>query len=248
MSEEVLDRSPLSHQLPGGLFAHPGNAGNVVGAVAHQAEDVDDLLGTLHPPEFAQGGEIDDVVFAAAAPGFPHRAGLGDQLSEILVGGDHEGFEVTPGVGLPGEGADDVVGLVAVQFEDRDVERFTEALEVGEGGGQFLRHVLAVGLVLGKELVAGSGRGGVEGHREVGGLLFFENGQEGVGKPEEGRGVNPLRAVNRVPDQGEMGPVGQCHPVQQEKPLHPQGFRAWVLWSTVSPELTKRWLAMGMIG
>ena len=101
------------------------------------------------------------------------------------------------GLGLRGEGADDVVGLVAVEFEDRDVEGLAEALEVGQGGGEVLGHLVALGLVFGKELVARGRGGGVEGDREVGGLLLLEDGQEGVGEAEEGGGIDPLRGEDR---------------------------------------------------
>lgn len=46
MGEEIFDRIPLSDEFLRGFFANPWNAGNVVGGIAPQAEDVDDLSGS----------------------------------------------------------------------------------------------------------------------------------------------------------------------------------------------------------
>src|SRR5439155_5213894 len=46
MVEHLLQRAVLSDQLPGGLVADSGNAGDVVGRVPLEADEVRHLLGT----------------------------------------------------------------------------------------------------------------------------------------------------------------------------------------------------------
>ena len=175
IGEEVLHGIKFAEEFLGGLFADSGDAGDVVGGVAHEAEDIDDLRGSFHAPDFAHAGEVDDIVFGSLAAGFPHVGALVDELGEVLVGSDHERFDVAACLGLGGEGADDVVGLETVEFEDGDVEGLAEAFEVGEGGGEILGHGVALGLVFRIEGMSGGGGGGVEGDGQVGGLLVLQN-------------------------------------------------------------------------
>ncbi len=45
VGEQIFDRIPLSDEFLRGFFADPWNAGDVVGGIAPQTEDVDDLSG-----------------------------------------------------------------------------------------------------------------------------------------------------------------------------------------------------------
>ena len=70
---------------------------------------------------------------------------------------------------LVGKGADDVVGLEAVQYEDGDLEGLRRiVLSFGEGGGEVLGHGVPLRFVIRIEGVPGSGGGGVEGDRDDG--------------------------------------------------------------------------------
>ena len=131
------------------------------------AERTEAGLGRRGGPGIGKGGEGDDVVIVSPAAGFPHGAGRWDELPEVLVGSDHEGFDPTRRVGLVGEGPDNVVGLVAVELQDGDAEGRAEAFETGEGDGEILGHLFPVGLVGGEHLGPGGGSPGVEDAREV---------------------------------------------------------------------------------
>ena len=57
--DQRLHRPELGEQLLGGLLSHSGNAGDVVGAVAGEPEQVDHLLGALHPEPLAYRGHVE---------------------------------------------------------------------------------------------------------------------------------------------------------------------------------------------
>jgi len=120
---------------------------------------------------------------------------LVDELAEVLVGRDHVGGEFLPG-GLAREGADDVVGFVAIEFEDGQVEGADESLDVGDGGAEVLGHFLALGFVGGKFLVSRGGHGGVEDNGEMGGRLLGEEFEEGVGEAVNRGGVAARRRAD----------------------------------------------------
>ena len=77
----------------GGFFADAWDAGEVVGGVAPEGEDIDDLGGMGDLPLGADFGDADDFVIAALAAWFPDEGTGVDELGEVLVGGDHEGGE-----------------------------------------------------------------------------------------------------------------------------------------------------------
>ena len=59
----------------GGLGADAGDAGDVVGGIAHEAEEVDDLVGLGDAPDFRELFQANDFVFAAFSAGLPHIGG-----------------------------------------------------------------------------------------------------------------------------------------------------------------------------
>ena len=76
--------------------------------------------------------------------------------------------------GLARERADHVVGFVAGIFEDRQAHGFAIAADEGKLQRKILGHGRALRFVVGEKLVAKSGRGDVEDHGEVIGLLFAQ--------------------------------------------------------------------------
>ncbi len=144
----ALERVVVVQQGGGGLGADRGHAGDVVGGVAHQREQVAHLVD-------AHLEAILDLVHAehAVAHGVPHHDVGADQLHQILVGADDHDLDVFLG-GAAHRAGDQVVGLDALFLQDGDgegVDDLGDALdllpELGRGRG-------AVRLVLGVELAA----------------------------------------------------------------------------------------------
>ena len=213
--ENAFDAVELSEEFLGGLGADAGNAGNVVNTVAAQTEHIDDLIDAGNAPFFEDGGDVEDFDIIAFAPGAVHMDALGDELPEVFVGGDHvDGLKVFF-FGAVCEGADDVVGFVAVEFEYGDAEGFGDAVEVRHGGGEVFGHFFAVGFVLGVDAMPLGGCRGVEDDGEVTGLPFVDDVDEGGSEPEDGRGVESAGGVDGVVDEGEVGAVGEGHAIEQ---------------------------------
>ena len=90
----------------------------------------------------------------AFAPGAIHFDLFGHELAEVFIRSDHVDFVKAIGLGTVSERADDIVGLVSVEFDNRDAKSLGHAVEVGHGGGKVLGHIFAVGLIFGVDTVA----------------------------------------------------------------------------------------------
>jgi hypothetical protein len=170
-------------------------------------------------PDFREFFEADDFVVIALAAGFPHEGLVGDELGEVLVRGDHEGLEAGAFRAFD-ERADDVIRFEAVDLENRDVEGAAERFDMRDGGGEFLRHFIALRLVGRVFDVARSRRGGVEGDADMGGIFLFENGEQRIDEPVKRGGVDSFRVPNGGLDQREMGAIDEGHAIEQEKAVH----------------------------
>ena len=127
-------------------------------------------------------------VGAVALAGAVERHAVGDELREVLVGREDERAPAG-GVGAGGEGADEIVGLEAGDAQERDAHGLRELLGHGDGGGDVLGHLLALGFVGGVALVAEGGRG-VHGEGDMGDALPRDHLGDGCGEEEDGGGVD----------------------------------------------------------
>ena len=212
--EHVLDRAEPGDELGGGLLAHARAAGYVVDLVAHERQQVYHLAGIGYAIFLA------DLLFAAhldvlAAQGWLVLQDLSrDELSEVLVGRHHVDGESLRG-GAGGEGADDVVGLVAGHLHQRYAVCVHNLLYHRYGGADVLGHLLSLGLVSGVGLVAEGGPGRVEADGDVRCLGMAQQLLEGVDEAEHRRGVLAPLGEARHLDQGVVGPVDQREGVEQ---------------------------------
>jgi hypothetical protein len=163
MGQHVLDVAILLDQLRGGLGSDAGNAGDIVDAVAHQREDVAQLLG--RNAEF-----LDHIV--AADPPVVHRVehvetGL-DQLHQVLVGAD-DGDLPAFGQRRLRIAGDDVVRLQTGFLDARDREGPGGIADQGELRHQFGRWRRTMGLVAVIHRVAERALGRIENDGEMGG-------------------------------------------------------------------------------
>ncbi len=170
-------------------------------------------------PDFREFIEPDDFVFTSFAARLPHVGGGGNELGEVFVRRDHVGLEAV-GFGAFDKCTDQVVRLEAVDFQDGDGEGAAEGFDVGDGGGEFLRHCVALGFVGGVFDVARGGRGRIEGDAEVRGVFLFQDGEEGVDEAVEGGGVDAFGVPDGIVDEREMRPVDQGHAVEEEEAFH----------------------------
>jgi hypothetical protein len=182
----------LLNQRRGGLFAHAGHAGNVVRRVAHQRLQINHMNGVeaVFLPERV-GGHVLRQRLAHAGGYQLHLGVFRNQLQRVLVS---RGSHAVPARSLApaGDGADEVVGLPALQLVAGDVQRVQHLFHHRDLHPQLLRHGLAGGLVGRVGLVAEGGGVEVEGDAQGVGILVVFQAQQRGEKAVNGVGVKPV--------------------------------------------------------
>jgi hypothetical protein len=217
--EHALEGPVLRDQLAGGLVADPGNAGDVVGGVALETDEVRHLLGR-HPVACEDPLRGVDVDVRDPARGHHQRDAVGDQLKRVAVGRDDGGLDPRL-VGSRSERGDDVVRLPALELEIPVSEGLHDRPEMGELLGQQVRHRPAVDLVLGVELLAVRGAR-VPGDRNAFRPVVGQELEEHVREPEE-RIRREALAGRELLGQREVRAVREVVPVDEEEFGVPRG-------------------------
>ena len=187
-----VDAAVALDQRHGGLFPDARYAGDVVAAVAHQGlqvDHVDGIKAVCLPKDRRRhvGGER-----LAHAGGHQLDAGLvGDQLEAVLIAGHHHALPA-PLLAAAGDGAQQVVGLVACQLVAGNGHGGQHLLHHRQLLGQLLRHPLAGGLVVGVCLMAEGGLPPVKRHAQRLGLFLVHEPLQHVEKAENGIGMQSL--------------------------------------------------------
>ena len=126
-----------------GLFANARHAGDVVGAVAHQALDVDELR-RFQAVFFADGGRVHRQRLAVG--GQQHGGGGVHQLQAVAVAGRQQRRAALRFAG-GGQRAQNVVGLPAGLAHLHKAQLVQQGFQHRHLLGQLLGHAVAGGLV-----------------------------------------------------------------------------------------------------
>ena len=160
---DPVHRVELADERQGGLFADACHAGDIVRAVPHQRLDLDQfpgshtvlLLDLCHAVEGAFGA-------SHLGGGKAYGGGIAHQLQAVPVSGGDDAL-IARILTQPGQGAQNIVGLIAFAGHHRIAQLLQQILEIGQLHCQFVGHAMASGLVFGVELVPEGGRLEVEG-------------------------------------------------------------------------------------
>ena len=203
MAEAVEDGS-------GGLGSDLGNARDVVGRVAFEGFDLGDEFGAESVVAVADAFDVVDPGVAEA--GVHEEVDLVvDELELVGVAGEDEGADACV-LGFADDGSDDVVGLEAVDCEDRDLHGGENALDHGDLFVEFGVDRRSLGLVFVEEFVAEGGSSRVEGYGDVGWAVFADGCDE---VSEESVGAVGLLsgAVGQAAATRESEPCSEDHGV-----------------------------------
>ena len=219
MLQDAVDRAVPSYQLFGSDLAYAPDARDIVRGIPPDGEDVDDLA-RVADAEF--GADLllpDRLVLRSALAGLDLEDMVGDELAQVLVGGDHVHVAVgrTPAAG---HGAYHVVGLIAGHHQNGYAEGPDYLGQRLEGFLDDLGSSAAGGLVLRVCLVAEGLARGVEGYRYMSGLLAGYHLQQIAGKSEDDRGVLAPGVDHRATDEGVVHPEHQGVAVYEEESVH----------------------------
>ena len=198
LSVEGIDAAVLLDEVHGGLLPDAGDAGDVVGGVPHQGLEVDHVDGVkaVLVPEGLRGHVLGGGL---AHPGGDqlHFGMVRDELQGVLVSRHHHAVPV-PGLAFAGDGADEVVGLPALQLVAGDAQGVQDLLHHRDLDPELLRHRLAGGLVAHLRLVAEGGGMEVKGDAEGVGLLLLPQAEEGREEAEDRVGIEPIPGGERA--------------------------------------------------
>ena len=162
----TVERPVLQQQTGRRLRPHTRNAGDVVGAVAHQALEIDQALRC----KAVFGGERRLIVkrggrLAALGRDELHMHVRINELEAVAVtGDDHALPAVFPA--QPPDGAEHVVGLPALTLKDGNVHRAQNVLHIRKLHGKLVRHRVARGLIAVVLQMAECGRFEIERHAQ----------------------------------------------------------------------------------
>ena len=163
------------------LRADSRHARNVVDRIAHQGEEIGDLL-RMHAEAL-----FDPLHVPALVTGkIPLFDRLTDQLPEILVGRDDDRRTIMSSERTD-RAADQIVGLVAGVGEHGQAQRRGYLLAIGELADQLGGRQFAIGLVVRIDRIAkGTGQRFIEADRRMGRFGAFEEIQQEAGKAMHG--------------------------------------------------------------
>ena len=152
IGNDTIERAILLQPFHRGLGPDLGHARHIVDGIADQGEPVDDALGR-HTEARQHPGMVEPLGRRIVAGHGVDQLDMGvDQLSEILVAGGHHSTQaLTPG--SFGQRADHIVGLDALDHDQRPAHGAHHAMNRLDLRPQVLGHRGAIGLVLGVELV-----------------------------------------------------------------------------------------------
>ena len=199
--EDIFHRSPLLHEFAGALLADSRHTRDIVRSIAPQCEDVAHEAGVVDAVFPADRLPVDDLDAPFGALLLVYLAIVTYQLAVVLVGRHHEDL-VTRLDAFLRQRADHVVGLVTLDFEDRDAHGFQHTLDIGDGEEDVLGRLGTVGLVLGKYLPAEAAALGVERHaQQVGPLSLLDVAQE-LYEAEYHGGIHAGPVAHGTPQKG----------------------------------------------
>ena len=215
MREHILDGAVGQQQFRGRLGADARHAWDVVGRIAHESLEVDELQ-RLKAVLLLEGRRVVILDLRDALLGQEDAQIRPHELQGVAVTRD-DAHIVALGRSLRRERADDVIGLVVVFLEERDAHVRGELAQKRELREEFLRRLVARAFVVGIALRAEGVAALVKGqHHEVGLLLGHELRQH-VREAEDG----PRRLAVRVAEtrQCVKGTEDQAAAVEDEEAL-----------------------------
>ena len=115
-----------------------------------------------------------------------------------------------------GNRADNIVGLIARNFQYRDIVGFYDVFDERDRLADIFRRLLPLRLVLFVGFVAESRTFRVEAYRNMGRVFTFQDIFQAVDKTEDGLSVHAFGVDTRVLDKSVVRPINQCICIYEE--------------------------------
>ena len=147
MFKQVFYRAKLVYEFHGCLLANTWTSRYIIGCIAHESEQVDDLGRGVDAVLLAYFFRTEYLKLLITELWSEHSDVFADQLTVIFVGGHHESLQSIDISCLCGKSANDVICLKSADFEDRDIVCFEYALYVWYGSADAFRSFFSLCLV-----------------------------------------------------------------------------------------------------
>ena len=178
--DDLVEPAELVDPLGGESVTHTRHAGDVVRGLAAQRGQIG-VLRRRHMVLLFDRLRCHVLEVLEVVAGVQHGDVLVDQLEGVTVAGKHQ-RAVSGALPHGGQGADDVVALVAGFLDVGDAQGLEHLLDQRQLAEQFLGRGLARPLVLRQQVVAERAALDVERHGEVIGPLRFDDLREHGGE------------------------------------------------------------------
>ena len=200
--DDLVEAAVLHDERGGLLGADARHAGDVVGGVALEAVEVRHELGRDAVVEVLDRRWVHDRHVRDALLGGDDLHAVGGELVHVAVAGEQQ-HRVAGRLAAPGQRAQDVVALPALELGHRHVERAQQVLDHRELLVQRRVHRRALRLVLGQHLHAHARLALIEGADHAVGVKRVHELDEHVEEAKERVGGAPVRRVHGLADRVE---------------------------------------------
>ena len=210
----TLQRTEVLHQRQSGLFTDAPHARDIIGGVAHQALDLNELLG-FDAVFFADGIHIHGHSLAAAqhGGGQQYGGGVAYQLQAVAVSRGKEAV-IPPGGTGGGQRAKDIIRFPAFGGDGAVAKVCQQLLEHRHLLGQLLGHTVAGGFVAIVHFVAEGRSLEVKGHGHLVRLALLEQREQDIQKAKNGVGVPSVLGGQQL--DAKKGAVGNAVAVNDQ--------------------------------
>ena len=219
MVEDGFERAVFRHQFSGADFADAGNTLHVVGRIAPDGQDVDNLAGIGNAVLAADILFREYLLVGAGLAGLVLEDVVVHDLTKVLVRCDHIDVESLSGK-FPGYCSDDVIRFEAGFHQHRNVERIHDFRQGLEGSLDQFRCGGPRGLVFRVEFVPERSSRRVEHDGQVRGLFPRDQFQQVFGKPEKDGGICTFRIDHGPAQESVVHPEDQGMSVDQVECIH----------------------------
>ena len=152
---DVLDATVRLDQFGGCLLANSLDAGNVIGRIAFERFEIDQLTRLELVACFHRGFVVEDHRSGAGLRREHQHADAGThQLQRVRVTGDDQRLNVAARAGLPRQCAEQIVRLVLFQSENRNAKRLHNLARALQLHAQIVAELRASAFVFREQLLA----------------------------------------------------------------------------------------------
>ena len=213
---QAFHRTVGLQELDGCFFSHTRHAGDVVRRIAHQPQQIDDLLGVFQAVALTHFFRTPHTCGIASPAGPEHPNLVRHKLGEVLVRRHHK--DVKPFLlGALGEASNQVVRFESRGLQHRNPHAFQDFDNPGHTELDVLRSLVPVGLVVFELFVSQGGPRRIKHHRQVRGLLRADDLEQGVGETKHRRRVHAFGVDSGVLDECIVGAENQRIGIHQKE-------------------------------